>query len=228
MSFLHSAAEPFHDLVQESLREATFLWRRWESELSSLTRNLDEVWSCTEDRLHGALAGVRVGAGGVEVATNGLLPTTRPNHRQRRCAISSADRQVIDAVPRRSERPRTKSCRRWCAVWRCRIRSGAESGGRRVSPRGDPPVPERCAGWRAAVPATMVTAFTPKIPRSRSTVRAAFHGPSRRGTNGCAALRSDDARGGAAAVESGVSVGLTRRGQPPAPRATARRGGSPT
>jgi hypothetical protein len=31
------------------------------SELASLTRNLDEVWSWTEDRLHGALDGVRVG-----------------------------------------------------------------------------------------------------------------------------------------------------------------------
>jgi uncharacterized protein (TIGR02270 family) len=49
----------FDDLVEESLDEAAFLWRRWESELGSLTRNLDEVWSWTEDRLHGALDGVR-------------------------------------------------------------------------------------------------------------------------------------------------------------------------
>ncbi len=49
----------FDDLVEESLDEATFLWRRWESELVSLTRSLDEVWSWTEDRLHGAFDGVR-------------------------------------------------------------------------------------------------------------------------------------------------------------------------
>ena len=47
-------------LVEESFDEAAFLWRRWEDELTSLTRNLDEVWSWTEDRLHGALDGVRV------------------------------------------------------------------------------------------------------------------------------------------------------------------------
>ncbi|MGH8176802.1 MAG: hypothetical protein ACREV5_11130 [Steroidobacter sp.] len=53
-------ASPFADLVDASFDEAAFLWRRWENELSSLTRNLDEVWSWTEDRLHGALDGVRV------------------------------------------------------------------------------------------------------------------------------------------------------------------------
>jgi uncharacterized protein (TIGR02270 family) len=58
---LSDAAEPLWGLVEESLGEATFLWRRWEAELTSLTRNLDEVWLWTEDRLHGALEGVRVG-----------------------------------------------------------------------------------------------------------------------------------------------------------------------
>ena len=43
------------------------------SELASLTRNLDEVWSWTEDRLHGALAGVRVaGDDVVAIAAPGL------------------------------------------------------------------------------------------------------------------------------------------------------------
>src|SRR6185503_8422596 len=56
-----TVAAPFQDLVEESFDEAAFLWRRWENELVSLTRNLDEVWSWTEDRLHGALDGVRVG-----------------------------------------------------------------------------------------------------------------------------------------------------------------------
>jgi len=51
---------PFRDLAEESLDEAHFLWRRWEQELASLTRNLDEVYSWTEDRLQGALDGVRV------------------------------------------------------------------------------------------------------------------------------------------------------------------------
>lgn len=47
-------------LVEESLDEAVFLWRRWEDELTSLTRSLDEIWSWTEDRLHGALDGARL------------------------------------------------------------------------------------------------------------------------------------------------------------------------
>ncbi|HTE40925.1 MAG TPA: hypothetical protein VK629_08840 [Steroidobacteraceae bacterium] len=51
---------PFRDLLDESLDEAHFLWRRWEQELASLTRSLDEIYSWTEDRLHGALDGVRV------------------------------------------------------------------------------------------------------------------------------------------------------------------------
>jgi uncharacterized protein (TIGR02270 family) len=69
----HPARSPLPDLVEESLGEAVFLWRRWEAELASLTRNLDDIWSWTEDRLHGALAGVRVaGDQVVELATPGL------------------------------------------------------------------------------------------------------------------------------------------------------------
>ena len=51
---------PFRELLDESLDEAHFMWRRWEQELQSLTRNLDEIESWTEDRLQGALDGVRV------------------------------------------------------------------------------------------------------------------------------------------------------------------------
>ena len=68
-----TVAEPFSDLVDESLDEAAFLWRRWESELTSLTRSLDEIYSWTEDRLHGALDGVRVaGPRAVEVGRTEL------------------------------------------------------------------------------------------------------------------------------------------------------------
>ncbi len=66
-------AEPLWDLVEESLDESVFLWKRWEAELLSLTRNLDEVWSWTEDRLEGALDGVRAaGSGLVRVLEPGL------------------------------------------------------------------------------------------------------------------------------------------------------------
>jgi len=68
-----TVASPFPDLVDESLDEAAFLWRRWEGELTSLTRNLDEIYSWTEDRLHGALDGVRVaGTRALDVATKEL------------------------------------------------------------------------------------------------------------------------------------------------------------
>jgi uncharacterized protein (TIGR02270 family) len=69
----HPARSPLPELIEESLGEAVFLWQRWEGELTSLTRNLDEVWSWTEDRLHGALAGVQVAADQViAIATPGL------------------------------------------------------------------------------------------------------------------------------------------------------------
>src|SRR5688572_5122882 len=68
-----TVVHPYPDLVDESLDEAAFLWRRWEGELTSLTRNLDEIYSWTEDRLHGALDGVRVaGARAVDVASKEL------------------------------------------------------------------------------------------------------------------------------------------------------------
>jgi uncharacterized protein (TIGR02270 family) len=58
-----AAPGPFPDLVEENLEEAAFLWGRWETELTSLTRNLDAVWSWTEDRLNGTLDGVMVASG---------------------------------------------------------------------------------------------------------------------------------------------------------------------
>jgi len=62
---LPGTAEPFWDLVEESLEEAAFLWKRWETELSSPVRGLGEIWSWTEDRLQGALDGVRVAGEGL-------------------------------------------------------------------------------------------------------------------------------------------------------------------
>lgn len=64
---LPGTAAPFWDLVEESLEEAAFLWKRWEAELASPVRNLQEIVSWTQDRLEGALDGVRV-------ARDSLLP----------------------------------------------------------------------------------------------------------------------------------------------------------
>ena len=72
MTSASTARSPLPHLIEESFEEATFLWQRWEAELTSLTRNLDEVWSWTEDRLQGALAGV-------QVAGDGLVEFCRPH-----------------------------------------------------------------------------------------------------------------------------------------------------
>lgn len=73
MSAVRTPAEPYQDLVDQSLEEAAFYWKRWEADLDSLTRNLDEVWSWTEDRLAGALDGVRVAGGRVVEITAAAL-----------------------------------------------------------------------------------------------------------------------------------------------------------
>jgi uncharacterized protein (TIGR02270 family) len=73
MSESTGAARAFDDLVDESLDEAAFLWQRWETDLSSPTRNLGEVWSWTEDRLLGAIDGVRAaGSANPDAAVTGL------------------------------------------------------------------------------------------------------------------------------------------------------------
>lgn len=69
---------PFRDLIEESLDEAGFLWKRWETDLASPTRNLDEVWSWTEDRLQGALDGVRVARGELTALVAKALETNSP------------------------------------------------------------------------------------------------------------------------------------------------------
>lgn len=73
MNAVRTTAEPYWDLVEQSLEEAAFLWKRWDADLESPTRSLDEVWSWTEDRLHGALDGVRVAGEKVVEATEAGL-----------------------------------------------------------------------------------------------------------------------------------------------------------
>jgi uncharacterized protein (TIGR02270 family) len=73
MNAVRTTAEPYWDLVEQSLEEAAFFWKRWEADLESLTRSLDEVWSWTEDRLQGALDGVRVAGDRVVEVTEAAL-----------------------------------------------------------------------------------------------------------------------------------------------------------
>lgn len=57
---MSAQVQPLAHLIDESFEEAAFLWSRWEADLASVSRNLDQVWTWTEDRLSGALDGVRL------------------------------------------------------------------------------------------------------------------------------------------------------------------------
>lgn len=83
---LRSDAEPLWDLVEQSLEEAPFYWKRWEADLASPSRNLDAVVTWTEDRLHGALDGVRCAGDGIvrvcepQLRSKSLLAVTVAAH----------------------------------------------------------------------------------------------------------------------------------------------------
>ena len=96
MNAARTTAEPYWDLIEQSLEEAAFFWKRWESDLASLTRGLDEVWTWTEDRLQGALDGVRVAGEAVVAATEGALRGKDP------AAITAAAHVLAARTPARA------------------------------------------------------------------------------------------------------------------------------
>ena len=87
-----SVFAPFRDLVEESFDEAAFLWRRWETELTSPTRNLDEVYWWAEDRLQGALEGAIVG----DASAIGLAVKALRSNEPERVAVAAA---VLSSIP---------------------------------------------------------------------------------------------------------------------------------
>jgi len=92
----------FWDLIEESLDEAAFLWKRWEMDLASTTRNLDEIWSWTEDRLQGALDGVRVAREELPGLIAKALETSNPAQLTV-CAHLLAARSTVAAVAQLAE-----------------------------------------------------------------------------------------------------------------------------
>ena len=96
MNAARTTAEPYWDLIEQSLEEAAFFWKRWESDLESLTRNLQEVESWTEDRLHGALDGVRVAGEKVVEATEAALRGEDP------AAVTAAAHTLAARTPARA------------------------------------------------------------------------------------------------------------------------------
>src|SRR5882724_6921993 len=185
MSPSHSAAAPFQDLVDESLDEATFLWHRWEGELTSATRSLDEVWSWTEDRLHGALDGVRVaGTRLVDVAAGGLQ--SGEGDRVAVCAgllASTAEPAAIDLL---GEMMNIADAEKLRSIVRGLELLGSNQGLRAaasvLAERGPAGAGALCrlkAFRRVAPGDELVSAFKSNIPEIQAAaVRAAIHVPA--------------------------------------------------
>ena len=216
MSSVAIRPAPLRDLIDESLDEATFLWRQWERELTSLTRNLAEIWSWTEDRLQGALDGVRAAGDSVtEFATQGLLGDEID--RITCCAgvlASTSDPQatgVLAAALRVAEGEKLSAMLRGLEVLASdhALRAAASvfatsqpaSAGalcRLKSFRRSPGGSEMIAAFRSGDPAIQLDA-----------VRVARHTASHAAERViAAALRSDDAALTFAAVESGLALGV--------------------
>ncbi len=214
MTPLQPAAEPFHDLVEESLEEAIFLWRRWHDELASLTRNLDEVWSWTEDRLHGALDGVRVG-NGLDLALEGLH--SDEHDRIAVCAgvlASSPDQtatEAIVAVLQIAEGETLSATLRGLELLGSNpaLRAAAQV----LADRGGAGAAGLCrlkAFRRVAPGPELHVAFTSGIPAAQvDALRAALSLPSRQAAEMIAsALRHDDGTVRLAAIEVGMARGM--------------------
>jgi uncharacterized protein (TIGR02270 family) len=211
-----SPAEPFPDLIDESFDEATFLWRSWERELSSETRNLDEVWSWTEDRLHGALDGVRVaGESVVDLAVAGLTSGDRE-----RAVVSTgvlaerSEKRATDALAAAlgaAEGDRLRAMVRSLELLGCG--PGLRAAASALAARGPLGAGALCrlkAHRRAALGDEVKTAYASRIPEVQAdAVRAARHAsPHQFDDVILAALRNDDAAVRSAAVEAGVCHGI--------------------
>lgn len=210
-------AAPFPDLVEESLEEATFLWGRWEHELSSLTRSLDEVVSWTEDRLHGALDGVRVGGGLSDVVMNGLLAAEPARVAVCTAVISTSPEQA--AVETLIDALRTAEGERLAAMVRGLELQGSDQTLRTIAPvlastsAAHAAALCRLKAFRRVAPAgELMTAVKSDHPPTQiEAIRAAAHAPSRHVEQlTTAALRSGNPAIRLAAVESGLASGIPR------------------
>jgi uncharacterized protein (TIGR02270 family) len=211
-----SPAEPLLDLIDESFDEAVFLWSHWERELTSLTRSLDEVWSWTEDRLHGALDGVRVaGEGVVDLAAAGL----RSEDRER--AVVSAgllaervEKRATDALAaaiNAAEGDRLRAMVRSLEL--LGSGPGLRAAASALAARGPVGAAALCrlkTHRRAAMGDEVKTAYASGIPEFQAdAVRATRHASLHQfDAMLAAALRSADAAVRSAAVEAGLCHGI--------------------
>jgi uncharacterized protein (TIGR02270 family) len=212
-----NAAGPLRDLIDESLDEAVFLWQRWESELSSLTRNLDEVWSWTEDRLHGALDGVRVaGEAAVDILAPALL-SENPAQASVAAAVlgGRTDAAAIDAltsamltVEGDALRPIVRGLELSGSNQALRAAASALAGGGPAHAAG---LCRLKAFRRAAIGAELKAAISGEAPRAHADALAsAFYPASGQFDEAIlAGLASSDDEVRGAAVTAGISRGMT-------------------
>jgi uncharacterized protein (TIGR02270 family) len=207
-------AEPFPDLIEESFDEAAFLWRRWETELTSLTRNLQEIYSWTEDRLHGALDGVRVGgARAVEFARKELQSDEADRVTVATAILSSvAEPGAPDAIVAALKVAEGK---RLDAMLRGLELLGSDQVLRAAAPVLAAPEPTQAGAlcrlklFRRVAPGDeLATAFTSKVADVQvDAVRAARLAPAESADRWISAgLSSDNADVRYAAVESGLCL----------------------
>jgi uncharacterized protein (TIGR02270 family) len=210
-------AAPFPDLVEESLEEATFLWGRWEHELASLTRTLDDVVSWTEDRLHGAIAGVRVGGGVSDVVMNGLL-SAEPARVAVCTAVLSTSSEPV-AIDTLVDALRTADGERLHAMIRGLELQGSDQALRTAAStlaKGGPAHAGalcRLKAFRRVAPgAELVAAVKSDSTEAQiEAIRAAVYAPSRHAEQlTTAALRSGNPQVRLAAVESGLAGGVAQ------------------
>jgi uncharacterized protein (TIGR02270 family) len=214
MSPSTSKIEPLPDLIDECLDEATFLWQRWEADLSSASRNLDDVWNWTEDRLLGALDGVRVASenmlepliAGAMASEDGFRQTAAAN------ALATAParnaRHLLASAVRDATGPQLAACMRGIEV--ANLDGSFTPVSKVLSSSGPEHSAALCrlkAFRRASLGAELATAFESRVTSLQVEVmRAARHLPQEYvGAWVATGLKHEHAAVRAAAIESGIS-----------------------
>lgn len=230
MSSQPTPTGPFPDLADESFDEAAFLWQRWEQELVSPTRSLAEIYSWTEDRLHGSLDGVRLsGARAVDVASKELQSEDIDRVTVATAVLASIDeRGAPDAI---ASALRTAEGKTLDAMLRALELLGSENALRAAASAFQSPAPHRAAALcrlkvfrRVPSGEELASAFASPAPADQvSAIRAARQlTPDKAERWIVAGLQSEDAGVRYAAIESGLCLRVDQAWKAAADRATKR------
>ncbi len=214
MSTSKPSIDPLPDLIDESVDEAAFLWQRWEQDLASASRNLDDVWTWTEDRLNGSLDGVRIAGDGMFESV--LAGAMASDNSFRQTAVASAlataptrnARHLLADAVRDAAGPQLAACMRGIEVANL---DGSFAPVNKVLASGGP---EHSAALcrlkafrRATLGPELATAFESRVTSLQVEVmRAARHLPPEYvGGWVATGLKHEHAAVRAAAIESGIS-----------------------